>query len=258
MQRLFACLAALLMAISPGFARAADLVVMTSGGFSAPYRALAPGYEKQSGDHLTIVYGPSMGATPQAIPTRLASGETADVLIMVGPALQQLAQKGLVAPDSEVVLANSIIGMAVREGAPKPPIATVEEFKRTLLAAHSIAYSDSASGVYIGTTMYQKLGLEAELAPKSRMIPRDPVGDTIARGEAEIGFQQISELLPVHGITIVGPIPQEVQLVTPYTAGIPVASHQADAAHRFIAYLASAEAAPTLQRLGLEPTTDAH
>jgi molybdate transport system substrate-binding protein len=248
-----AVICVLLLATSIASARAADLVVMTSGGFLSSLNALVPAYEKQSGDHVSIVNGPSMGATPEAIPARLERHEAADVLTMVGPSLQDLVQKGLVDRNSLVVLANSRIGMAVKAGAPVPSIRSLAQFKQALLAATSIGYSDSASGVYIGKEMYKKLGLEAQLAPKSRMIPRDPVGGFVADGQVEVGFQQISELKPIQGITIVGPIPSQVQLVTPYDAGIVAASQQKAAARRLIAFLASPKAAGTLRGLGLDP-----
>ena len=253
MGRILAAMAVAWLALAPAAGRAADLVVLSSGGFLSTLQALVPVYEKQTGDHVSFTFGPSMGTTPEAIPARLARGETADVLTMVKPALDQLVQKGVVKADSVTLLANSLIAMAVREGTPKPPIATVAEFKQALLGAKSIAYSDSASGVYIANEMYRKLGLQEQLAPKSHMIPRDPVGEFVARGEYEVGFQQLAELLPVKGLVVVGLIPQEVQLVTPYVAGIPVASKQAEAAGRFIAFLASAEVGPTLTKLGLTP-----
>ena len=128
---------------------AAEIKVMISGGFSAAYKKLAPEFERASGHKIVTAYGPSMGATPEAIPNRMARGEPVDVVIMVGSALDGLIKDGKVAAGSRTDLARSSIGVAVREGAPKPDIGTSEALKRTLLAAKSIAYSDSASGVYI-------------------------------------------------------------------------------------------------------------
>ncbi len=232
-------------------ADAVEIKVMISGGFSAAYRQLIPEFERSTGNKVTTAFGPSMGTTPEAIPNRIARGEPVDVVIMVRSALDGLATQGTVAPDSRVDLAKSIIGMAVREGAPAPDISSVEALKRALLAAKSIAISDSASGVYISTKMLQRLGVEAEVKPKSRMIPAEPVGKVVARGDAEIGFQQISELRPIPGIAIVGPLPPEVQQVTIYAAGIANSSREPDAAKILISYLSSPSATATVVSSGL-------
>jgi molybdate transport system substrate-binding protein len=234
-------------------ASAEEITVMSSGGFTAALRELAPKFEQASGHHVHIVLGPSMGTAPEAIPNRLQRGEAADLLIMVGYALDNLGKSGVVDPASIVPLANSKIALAVKEGRTKPDIHTLEAFKQTLLAARSIAYSDSASGVYIEKEMYRKLGLEEQLKGKSRMIVADPVGGVVARGEVDLGFQQVSELLPVKGIQLVGAIPDEVQKVTVFSAGIPTTSHAPAVAKQFLAYLVSVDARSTVEKTGLEP-----
>jgi molybdate transport system substrate-binding protein len=238
-----------------GTADAAEVKVMISGGFSAAYRTLVPEFERATKNTVATVSGPSMGATPEAIPNRLQRGESADVLIMVGDALDELIKQGKVVADSRVELARSNIGIAVRAGAPKPDISTVDALKRTLLAAKSIAYSDSASGVYLSTVLFQRLGIADQIKGKSRMIPAEPVGGVVARGDAEIGFQQISELLPVQGIDLVGPLPPEVQKVTIFSAGIITVAKEPDAGRALIKFLASPAAAPAITRSGLEPVT---
>ena len=238
-------------------ASAAEVKVMNSGGFAAPYKALAPEFEQATHNHLEIAWGPSMGTTHDAIPVRLARGEPVDVLIMVASALDDLVKQGKVVPASRVDIAKSYIGMAVKAGAPKPDISTVDALKRTLLAAKSIAYSDSASGVYLSTVGFKKLGIADEIAGKSRMIPATPVGEIVAKGEAELGFQQLSELMPVPGIELVGPLPPGIQLVTPYAAGISVDSKEPAAAKAFIAFLTSPGVAPTVKGFGLDPVTAA-
>jgi molybdate transport system substrate-binding protein len=238
-----------------GTACAAEVKVMISGGFSAAYRTLVPEVERVTKNTVATVSGPSMGATPQAIPNRLQRGEPADVLIMVGDALDELIKQGKVVADSRVELARSNIGMAVRVGAPKPDISTVDALKRTLLAAKSIAYSDSASGVYLSTVLFQRLGIADQIKGKSRMIPAEPVGAVVARGDAEIGFQQISELLPVQGIDLVGPLPPEVQKVTVFSAGIVTVAKEPDVGRALVKFLASPAAAPAITRSGLEPVT---
>jgi molybdate transport system substrate-binding protein len=155
-----------------------------------------------------------MGTTHNAIPVRLERGEAIDVVIMAAPALADLIKQGKVRADSRVDLVRSKIGMAVKAGAPKPDISTVDALKRTLLAAKSIAYSDSASGVYLSTELFPKLGIADQIKGKTRKIEADPVGGVVATGEVEIGFQQISELRPVKGIDIVGELPPGAQRVT--------------------------------------------
>jgi molybdate transport system substrate-binding protein len=233
---------------------AAELQVVSSGGFAPAYQALAPEFERASGDTLKIGWGPSMGDTPNAVPVRLARGEKLDVVIMVGYALDDLIKQGKVLPDSKVVLARSSIGVAVKAGAPKPDISSVEAVKQALLAAKSIAYSDSASGVYISTQMFQRLGIAAQMEGKARKIPATPVGEIVAQGEAELGFQQIAELKAVEGIDLVGPLPPELQQVTLYSAGIVAGSHDPAAARKLLDFLASPAAAPAIAATGLEPT----
>jgi len=206
-----------------GTAGAAEIKVMISGGFSAAYDKLVPEFERASGHKVVTVRGPSMGETPQAIPNRLSRGEGADVVIMVGYALGNLVKDGKVVADSRADLAWSRIAMAVKAGAPKPDIATVENFKKALLAAKSIAYSDSASGVYLSTELFRRIGVYDAIKDRARKIPAEPVARVVARGEAEIGFQPISELRPHPGIDIVGPIPEELQVVNVFAAGL--ASH---------------------------------
>jgi molybdate transport system substrate-binding protein len=141
-----------------------------------------------------------MGTTPQAIPNRIDRGEPVDVVIMVGEALTELIKRGKIVPASRVDLVRSSIAMAVRSGDPKPDISTVDALKGTLLDAKSIAYSDSASGVYLEKELFPRLGIAEQLRGKARMIPAEPVGKVVARGDAQIGFQQLSELKPLAGI----------------------------------------------------------
>jgi molybdate transport system substrate-binding protein len=236
-------------------ANAAEIRVMISGGLTAAYRELVPQFERSSGNKVVTAFGPSMGTTENAIPVRLARGEPADVLIMVGYALDDLAKQGKVVAGSQVELVRSPIGIAVRAGAPKPDISSVDALRRTLLAAKSVAYSDSASGVYVQNELFKRLGIADEMKGKSRMIPAEPVGEVVARGDAEIGFQQISELKPVSGIDIVGPLPSEVQKITVFSAGIATNAKEPAAGKALIDFLASPAAAPVLINSGLTPVT---
>jgi molybdate transport system substrate-binding protein len=233
--------------------RAADIHVVSSGGFAAAYKALAPEFEQTTANHLIIGWGPSMGNTTNAVPQRLARNEPIDVVIMVGSALGKLVEEGKIIPDSRVDLASSAIGMAIRSGSPKPDISTVDSLRSALLNAKSIAYSDSASGVYISTELFRRLGIADQVTGKSRMIPAEPVASVVARGEAEIGFQQISELKPIQGIEVVGPLPDDVQKITIFSAGIVTGSKDPEAAKSLITFLASPAATQAIIASGLEP-----
>jgi molybdate transport system substrate-binding protein len=234
-------------------ARADDLKVVTSGGFTAAYLELAPEYEAATHNKLATEFGPSMGTTHNAIPVRLERGEAIDVVILAAPALEDLIQQGKVRAGSRVDLVKSYIGMAVKAGATRPDISSTEALKRTLLAAKSIAYSDSASGVYLSTELFPKLGIIEQIKGKSKKIEADPVGGVVATGEFEIGFQQISELRPVKGIDIVGPLPPGAQRITVFAAGIPTTAKHAEAAKALIQWLASPAAYAAIKKSGLEP-----
>jgi molybdate transport system substrate-binding protein len=234
-------------------ATAAEVRVMISGGLTAAYKVLVPEFERLTGHKVLTAYGPSMGTTANAIPVRLERGEPADVLIMVGYALDDLAKQGKVIPDSRVELVKSPIGVAVKSGAPRPDISNADAVKRMLLAAKTIAYSDSASGVYVSTEMFDKLGIREEMKDKARKIPATPVGEIVAHGEAEIGFQQISELKPVEGIDIIGPLPDALQKITVFSAGVASVSKEPDAAKALIKFLASPQARPEIVKSGMDP-----
>lgn len=233
--------------------RADEIRVVTSGAFTAAYLEITPAFERATRHTIITVYGASMGSTPTSIPNRLERGEPLDVVILADTALDALIRAGKVVSGSRVDLVRSRIGMAVRAGAPKPDISTVAALTRTLLQAKSIAFSDSASGVYISTELLQRLGIADRVLPKSQRIQSEPVGAVVARGEAEVGFQQISELLPEKGIDIVGPLPPDVQKVTVFSAGIVAGAKAPDAARALIAYLASPAAAAAITKAGLEP-----
>jgi molybdate transport system substrate-binding protein len=246
----FGLTAALLLA---GSASAAEVRVMISGGLSAAFTALVPVFEKETGNKVLVARGPSMGTTANAIPVRLERGEPADVLIMVGYALDDLAKKGKVQPGTDVELVKSPIGVAVKAGAQRPDISSADAVKRALLAAKTIAYSDSASGVYVSTEMFRKLGIEKEMEGKARKIPATPVGEIVAKGDAELGFQQISELKPVAGIDIIGPLPDDLQQITIFSAGIATGSKEPEAGKALIKFLASPAARDEIVKSGMDP-----
>lgn len=239
----------------PGSAFAAEVHVMISAGFYEVYAELSPAFERASGHRLITTRGPSMGDSPEAIPTRLARGEIADVVILDGGAADELAQRGWVRAGSKVDLARSQIGMVVRAGAAPPNIGSVEAFRKTLLAVKSIGYSDSGSGTYLSTTLFAKLGVADQVAGKSRKVRGPPSGEpvaaVVARGEVEIGFQQISELIHAPGVTFVGTIPAELQPGFSFAGAITSAARQPDAALALLRFLASPEAASTIVKAGL-------
>ncbi len=236
-----------------GSASAQEIKVMTSGAFTAAYLEVVPQFERTTQYKIVTSYGASMGNAPDSIPMRLKRGEPVDVVILARPALDQLVNQGEVVAESRVDLVRSSIGVAVRAGARKPDISSADALKRTLLEAKSIAYSDSASGVYLSTEMFQRLGIASQIAGRCKRIAGEPVGAVVARGDAEIGFQQISELLPVPGIDYVGPLPPEVQKVTLFSAGVATGSKHPAAARALIKFLASPAAIPAIAKSGLDP-----
>lgn len=236
-----------------GTASGAEVNVMASGGLTEAYRNLIPEFERTTKNSVKSAYGASTGGAPDSIPSRLQRGEPADVVIMASNSLDELIKQGKVVPGSRVDLARSSIGMAVRAGAPKPDISSVDALKRTLLEAKSIAYSASASGVYLANELFPRLGIWDQIKDKSKRIESERVGTVVARGDAEIGFQQVSELLPIPGIDYVGPLPPEVQKITIFSAGIAAGSKEPEAAKALIKFLASPAAAPAITKSGMEP-----
>ena len=233
-------------------AQVGELRVMTSGAFTAPYLELGPMFEKLRQIKL-VTAATSMGTGADFIPSRIQRGEPVDVVIVADAALDDMIRDGLIMTGSKVPLARSAIGMAVREGTPLPDISSVDAFKRTLLQAKSVAYSASVSGDYLSQELFARLGIAEQMKAKSRRIERERVGAVVARGEAEIGFQQISELLPIGGITLVGPLPAEIQRVTVFSAAVAASSRNLESARALIGFLASRDAAPVITRAGLEP-----
>jgi molybdate transport system substrate-binding protein len=234
-------------------AYAEEIRVVTSGGFAAALHDLAPAFERTA--HMTVVIaeGSTMGREPTSIPNRLARGEAIDVVILSSASVDEFIASGKVLAGSRADLGRSGIGMAVRAGARKPDISSVDALKRTLVEAKSIAYSSSISGVYLSTELFQRLGVADQVLPKSRRIDGERVGAVVARGEAEIGFQQVSELVPIAGIDYVGPLPADVQRITTFSAGIVASSRNADGARALIRFLSAPEAVPTISKTGLEP-----
>jgi molybdate transport system substrate-binding protein len=227
--------------------------VMTSGALTAAHLELTPQLERLTRKKI-VTAATSIGTGENSIPNRLKRGEAVDVVIVADAVLRQLIRDGLVLSETYTPVARSAIGMAVRAGAPPPDIGTVEALKRTLLQAKSIAYSASVSGRYLTTELYPRLGIADQATGKSRLIGGgERVGAAVARGEAEIGFQQISELLPVPGIAHITPLPPEVQKISIFSAGVAATATDSELAYSVIEFLVSAEAAHAITKSGLEP-----
>ncbi len=226
--------------------------VMTSGAFTAAYKTLIPQLERLTGKTLVTVTT-SIGTGETSIASRLKRGEVADIVIVAEPALRQFIADGHVLAGNATIIARSMIGFAVRAGAPDPKIRTADDLRRALLAAKGIGYSASESGKYYTTVLAQQLGIADQVLPKSRLIGGgERVGTVIARGELDFGFQQISELLPVQGIAHITPLPPELQKVSNFMAGIGANSPDQDAVRKVIAFLGSAEAVKAITDSGLE------
>lgn len=240
---------------SQGIAESDSIVlrVMSSGGFYSALEELTPIYERQTGKKIILISGSSMGSSPTAIPARLKRGEDADIVVLAGPELDKLINEGLVVQGSRVDLVLSKIGMVVRTGAPKPDISTTESFIRTLLEAKSIGYSASASGTYLSKELFPRLGIWPQIQDKSKMIVKDRVASWVARGDLEIGFQQVSELLSIPGVDFVGTLPEDIQKVTVFSAGTAASCKQVGEVEKLIHFLTSSEARPIIIKQGLEP-----
>jgi molybdate transport system substrate-binding protein len=230
-----------------------EIRLMTSGAFTAAYLELIPRLELLTQKKL-LTAATSIGTGENSIPNRLRRGETVDVVIVADAVLAGFIKEGLILAESYTPLARSTIGMAVRKRAPKPDISTIDRLKKTLLDATSIAYSASVSGEYLTNELLPRLGIADQVLSKCRRVEGgERVGSVVARGEAEIGFQQMSELLPVPGIDHVTPLPPEVQKVSTFSGGVAVSTTNSGAAHAVIKFLSSADAAAAIIKSGLEP-----
>ena len=234
-------------------ATANEFRVMTSGAFTAAHLALIPQLERLTKTKV-VTASTSIGTGEMSIPSRLKRGEVVDIVIVAEHVLRQFVEDGLVLGEGLAVIARSSIAMAVRAGAPKPEIGTIDALRRTLLQAKSIGYSASESGKYFTTELVQRLGIADQVLGKSRLVGGgERVGAVVARGELEIGFQQLSELLPVPGIAHITPLPQEVQKISSFAAGVAASSPDKARARSVIAFLASPEAARAIASSGLSP-----
>lgn len=233
--------------------QAAEIRVITSGAFTEAYKKLVPIYEQASGHTIVSAFGASIGNAPDSIPSRFARGEKFDLVILSEGGLQNLMTEGKVLQDSRMDMAKSQIGVAVRKGTPKPDISTVEALRQTLLNAKSVAYSASASGTYLSTELFPKLGIADQMQKTAKKIYSERVGAVVARGDAELGFQQVSELIYFKELDFVGTLPESVQQTIFFSAGIVADSAQQEQARHLAKFLSSAAVADIVRSTGLDP-----
>jgi len=231
-----------------GVAHSAEINVIASAAVKESYQELVPEFEKVSNHKVVTLWSGTAD-----IMKRVKAGETADLIILGSNSIDELISLGKIVPGSRVDLMKSGVGVAVREGAQRPDISSGEALKRTLLSAKSIAYSTGPSGVYLDG-LFQRMGIATELKPKLTQPPSGgSVAEMIARGEAEIGFQQVSELVHATGIDYLGPLSPDIQQITVFSSGISISAKEPVAAKALVMYLKSPAAAPIIQRSGMAP-----
>ena len=225
----------------------AEIKVLSSIATREAYLELVPQFEKSSGHTVATTWA---GTT--AIMQRMAAGETYDLVMISSSELNELTRQGKIVSGSRVDLAKSGIGVAVRAGAPRPDVRSADALKKALLAAKTVGYTSGPSGVYMAA-LIERMGIAAEVKPKHRTVPSGgTVGTIVASGDAEIGFQQVSELVHIPGIDYIGPLPPEVQCITVFSCGLQTGATQPDAAKALVAYLTTAAAKTVMQKHGLE------
>jgi len=228
-----------------------DLEIVSSGAFAPAWKILLPMFEQQSGLKLQSQAGASVGDAPTAVPQRLARGEDIDVVIMSGPALSDMMAAGFVSARQDLALSR--IGLAVQAGAAVPDIATPEALTTVLLGAGRIALSRSVSGVYVQERLLARLGIAEAVSERLVFAAGEPAGAILARGEADVALQQVSELKPVAGITLVGPIAEDVQLATMFAAGLVASSTRAETGLALMRFLVSGAARGAIEASGMDP-----
>src|SRR5690349_2697156 len=230
---------------------AAEVKLLTAGAFKQVVLALAPDFEKQTGNKVVVD-----NDTAGGLKKRIEGGEIFDVAVITPAVLDELAGAGKIAAGSRVNLAGVGIGVVVKEGAPKPDVSTVEAFKRALLEAKSVAYIDPASGgssgIYVDKLL-ERLGIADQVRPKAKLKKGGYVAELIVSGEAELGVHQIGEIVPVKGAALAGPLPKEIQNTTTYAAGLSAAAQNKDAAQALIKTFSGPAAANVFKAKGMEP-----
>jgi molybdate transport system substrate-binding protein len=227
----------------------AQLNVLTSGGFAAAFQEIQPEFEKATGITVTTTRGQSQGGGPNAISAQLGRGVPADVVIMSREGLDELKADGKIVAGTDVDLGRTPLGVSVRAGAPKPDISSVDAFKRLLLRAKSITFPSSTTGIYMTSTLFPRLGIASELAGK---ITNTGVA-AVAKGDAEIAIQPVSEILHAPGTDFVGTLPKEIQYVSVFSTAVVASSKRPDLAKRLTTFLVSESATKAIRKSGMEP-----
>lgn len=236
-----------------GSAHADEIKVLTTGILKGAFTRIAAQFETDTGHKVSMSWGPSSGTSPEASPVRVRSGEQLDVLIMVNTGMDDLVATGHFKALERKDVAVSKIGMAVKVGRPVPDISTTAALRQALLSAKSIGYSEGASGTYVSTVLLKKLGIADQVATKSHVIlGRKFVGEAVADGEVELGIQQLSELRLEPGVTVVGPLPEELQKASVVAAAVSAKAKNVDAAKSFLTFLSTPFATEAMKASGLE------
>jgi molybdate transport system substrate-binding protein len=239
-------IAAAAFLLFPSIAQSAEIKLLASGAVKDAYLELLPKFEKASGHKVTAAW-----SSTTDIRKRVAAGEVADLVILGNSGTEELIKQGKLVASTRAIFAKSGISIAVRSGAPKPDISSADALIKSVLAAKSVAYSEGASGTYL-VGMFQKLGIYDQVKSKASVAKtNEPVGEKLVRGEAEIGFHQISELIPVKGIQIVGPLPAELQYITVFSGGVHSEAKQPDAAKALIKFLTTPAVGKSIKKHGL-------
>ncbi|MDB5810460.1 MAG: transporter substrate-binding protein [Betaproteobacteria bacterium] len=224
-----------------------EIQVMSSAAIKAAYLELVPQFERTSGHKVATRWIPGVDLLK-----RVKEGEASDLVIMQAKDIEELIAADRIVPGSRVDLATSAVGIAVKAGAPRPDISSADAVRRALLAAKAISFSTGPSGVYM-LELFEKLGIANEMKAKSRQIKGEPSGAAAARGETELAFQQVSELLPVPGIDLIGSLPAEIQRITTFCAGMQKSARELVAAREWLAFIKSPAAADAIRKSGMEP-----
>ena len=251
MRKIILVAAAMIAGMQVTTAGGAEIKVLHGGAFTQVMAAIVPDFEKATG-HKVVAQRDTVGALMKLI----EGGAVFDMAVLTPDAIEELISKGRVAAGSRADLAKVGVGVVVKSGTPRPDISSVDAFKKTLIAAKSVAYIDpqagGSSGIYVARLL-DRLGLATEVKPKAVLIHGGAVAEHVAKGEAEIGIHQISEILPVTGITLVGPLPEEIQNYTTYSAGIGVNARGADAVKALIGSFSGARAIAVMKEKGMAP-----
>jgi molybdate transport system substrate-binding protein len=230
-------------------AQAAEVKVMAANAVKEALLEIVSAFEKSSGHKVTTIWGGTEG-----VAKRVSGGEVVDIVIIAAPNIDKLILEGKLVSGSRADFAKSGVGIAVRTGLPKPDISSGEAVKRAVLAANSVAYSSGPSGFYVAD-LFKKMGIADQIKGKVKQPPSGvQVGELVARGEADLGFQQISELLHVKGIDYLGPLPVDIQNITVYSAGLHMAAPAPAAAKELVKFLTAPEAGPIIKKIGMEPS----